>query len=954
MNQNDLINILKSLIPGNEDNFSNPNHEGFFKNICCPFPHGQDINGNPTYETNPSVSIKATDDDFLFYCHSEQRSYQSIQDLVKNLRNMSNIDAYKYCDTFAKEGIRENIVPLQGDPLMQIVSNFKFSSQALSTAKVTIGREGIFSVPVYYNGILLDIRTYFGPSSSPKWTSLKNTTTGLIVNYDNWKNNKNKPTIICAGEKDLLMALSHGLNAISITGGEGKIPTLYSNDFKDREVCIIYDNDDVGKKSGIKLANWIFEQGAKSVKNITGHHYICKEKGEDLYDFFTKYGKNAYDLEQIFNNTPTYSKESVQKSYEKKYKVLDFDKALEPEHRNKLYRSTIQIFSTFEESYNIPKQIMVSCYEEHEDNKLLKKGERLFYEITEANCHKLLQFINVDKTVLRKAINMMVFNTVKPVLGVRITYIENITVYPANISPFKSHQVLKNEENTTASTNNFCYVCGERVVNGHIYNILYKTTVHPKTQANVPIIWKAENIGTGFKNFTLTEDVKNSIMKFNSKWAQFNFDLNQYWNWLIRNAKSFTTPYSDENIFYAYELLFHSPLWHKWLVPKKERAVLFGMIVGETRTGKSAVGESMINHYEVGTFVNAKTSTTAGLVGGSVQIKGTWKITLGSLPKNHERLVIIEEAHGGPSEFRKTLTDAKSRGVIKIIRSGQEMATPINLRLMEVANQKGDRPLKNYPHGIQVIKEIVNANEDIARYDFFVLVGETRDNISLDSWKKDALHDLEQIDYLNRLKWAWSRKTENIKMTKEVDSYLWEESQKMAKKYESHIKIFGTETHQKIRRISIALATLSCSTDNKFEDVIVNKCHVQWVCNWLENLYNNPIFKLVEYVEEERSYNNLDRASTLKLQQILPGHEGFFDYIVTCTEISRNDLQAISGKGLQDFVTFTNMLTTHRFIRTNARSMLEPTYKLKQTYLQVKNSNLRLKEPGEYEGGGLL
>ena len=45
------------------------------------------------------------------------------------------------------------------------------------------------------------------------------------------------------------------------------------------------------------------------VRVVTGFHEVCKEHGEDLTDFFVKYGKTKQDLTKYILETPAFTAE---------------------------------------------------------------------------------------------------------------------------------------------------------------------------------------------------------------------------------------------------------------------------------------------------------------------------------------------------------------------------------------------------------------------------------------------------------------------------------------------------------------------------------------------------------------------------------------------------------------------------------------------------------------------
>ena len=92
---------------------------------------------------------------------------------------------------------------------------------------------------------LVDVRIYH-PKHTPKVKSRTGAVSGLVLPFDLWRiSPAKKTTLICAGEKDMAIVRSKGFNAITFTGGVQAEPAILEP-FRDRAICIVYDNDDAG------------------------------------------------------------------------------------------------------------------------------------------------------------------------------------------------------------------------------------------------------------------------------------------------------------------------------------------------------------------------------------------------------------------------------------------------------------------------------------------------------------------------------------------------------------------------------------------------------------------------------------------------------------------------------------------------------------------------------------
>ena len=95
------------------------------------------------------------------------------------------------------------------------------------------------------------------------------------------------------GESDCLCGLSHGLNCITQTTGARTWRKSWNVYFKGLKVVIIYDNDEPGKEGSSNVAKNLVNV-AKTVEILQWP--ASMKKGEDLTDWFIKYGKTVEEL----------------------------------------------------------------------------------------------------------------------------------------------------------------------------------------------------------------------------------------------------------------------------------------------------------------------------------------------------------------------------------------------------------------------------------------------------------------------------------------------------------------------------------------------------------------------------------------------------------------------------------------------------------------------------------
>ena len=143
---------------------------------------------------------------------------------------------------------------LHNNEVIEKLHNLKINDGVIEELKLGY-MTNCLAIPVFKNGNLINIARYNINKipNKPKNEYNKNANTGDIIPFDIWKKD-NRPTIICEGEKDMLVARSNGYNAITLTGGaQTNLQKDYLPLFKGRTVYICYDNDDAGRKGALLL-----------------------------------------------------------------------------------------------------------------------------------------------------------------------------------------------------------------------------------------------------------------------------------------------------------------------------------------------------------------------------------------------------------------------------------------------------------------------------------------------------------------------------------------------------------------------------------------------------------------------------------------------------------------------------------------------------------------------------
>ena len=888
--------------------------------ICCPFPHKD--NGHEYYETNPSMSVNV--DKGIYHCFSCGAKGNEIK-FISEYMDVSMYQAERIKDTLyyanedendwkrAQENLRKNpqIVEMAKE-------SYKFSTKAIKELKLGIEGAGKgISFPVFFFGKLVDAISY-NPAKTPKYKKRMNAPNGLIMPYDRWKENTKKRTLIVAGQKDLGIAITYNFNAIAITGGEGTVPKWYLKDFKNRSVSIVYDNDEAGRQGAQKVAVAIAPYVNKL--NIIDLSDTCEQKGEDLWDYFVKYGKSRKDLVKLIRETPEFSKEDYEKALNEQLPTVKLEKAVSSKYHNRLLRSNIQVIGAESNSYMMDTAITITDKDTKEKvywNYSHERAEQMFYLIG----GKL-----TDKDIYK---NILAMNHIDKDRNVKIDITERTPVFRASVS---DHVESTSTEDKVTEFN--VYSLGHQLESGKRYRITYKLVPHP-TQGKTLylVVFDVESSQDSVTNFKIDEQTKQNLQKF-----QVQNTLTETIESHIEKVKGIVNADYDEMLLKLIDFWYHTPLTFNIGKFKNLRAYLDMLIIAESRVGKSSTVQALQNTYDLGTRIplNGSNATIAGIIGGSHKTKNGFQVRAGAIPRAHKGAVIFEELMKAKQDILTELTEVRSSHQVMLTRVSGTINLPAYVRQLTLTNAKMDggepKPITSYPNGIEVVTDLVGTPEDIARYDVVAVLSRKGAN-QIDPFF-DPPEPFKKEEYQDRIRWIWSREPKQINISKDVYVHTIQTANEINKDFDSYIKLFSTEAWLKIIRLAIAVAGYVVSTNDTYEEIVVQKEHVDYAAKLLVKLYDNDTFRFREYVQQEREYTEVKEGDVEILQKLWNDNQGLMQYLENHSKVNQRTLKSISGLDDQGFSRVINTLVSKSFIKLTQQDAI-PVEKYRKAMKQI-------------------
>ena len=900
--------------------------------VCCPFPHHTE-SGVEYQETIPSAHINL--DKGVFHCKVCEKGLSEVS-FISEILGCKYEAASKIASLYRDVENLHSWNQLKLNPrTKEICNELGISDEVIEELHLkTENREEDIAFPVLMYGKVVDVRNYSPYNRAAKIRSRAGSTTGMVIPFDLWINtNPHTWTIICAGEKDMAVARSNGFNAITLTGGEKALPKILKP-FKNRRVAICYDHDEAGIEGAKSVAAAILPYAAE-VRICTGFHEICKEHGEDITDFFTKYKKTKRDLQKYIIDSPVFTPEEAAVVSKVTHPFVTLLEASQPKYIGRVVQSNIQVVATYEKAMPVPTTIHAVKLNISGDDKynLMQQGETRDWELCDKTCQDVLKLVDNNFTEQQIRDNTReILGITKVERDVKIERPTKETVYQCNVTDL--FEVTTKNPQTIEFV---AYVIGKRLESGKKYCITYKLTPHPfKGQQLTMIILDATEAADSITDFHLTEDNKKMLDQVKNMDGSVHDKVET----LSEMAKSYIGYDGYNKLIKAIDLSFHAALQFNFN-GNTERGTLDTLIVTESRIGKSSTAEALQKLYSLGTFVSLAggNATIAGIIGGSNKVNGSFQTRAGLLPMNHRGLVIFEELAKCDKDLVKALTDTRSSGSVKITRVSGDLQLPALVRMITLSNVKSSskniQPIASYPNGITILVDLIGAPEDIARYDLMLVMGETGNRIIDPNWR--PITPFEPEVYRTKIRWVWSRNPDQIIITRDVVEYIFKKCNELNSKYDSHIKIFGTEAWKKVARLATAIAGYVVSTDDTYEKIIVTTECVDEAVDYLISCYDNNTFKLKEYVDNERRYGDIDDDGIKLLQDIYNQSPMTIRQLSVLDKTNRMNLTSATGLDNDMYNKLMNRLVQGAFVKFDGYDIV-PTERFRKGFGLIDKS----------------
>lgn len=509
--------------------------------------------------------------------------------------------------------------------------------------------------------------------------------------------------------------------------------------------------------------------------------------------------------------------------------INNYDEVVESKFHNKPIRIQCIVTGKSLTPYHIPKVINVKCFDDKCKNCDCKDERQLIALATDQN---ILRFIDITTArfpfVLREVMNLRCKSFKYDVIEMQL--VERIFV----ARPTGKERTRKGGGSRPA------YLVGLSVESNNVYYLDGYTTVDPVGQSVTHVFTAAQKKTNDIESFNLSLDKHSALNAF----CMSDTDPNNLFDRLeviyTNYAHNITKIYERFDLHMCVDLLFRSVISFRFDNEYVHKGWLEAMVVGDPRCGKGYVAEKLINYFGLGEVVSGENCSFSGLVGGLQQLNKHWVITWGKIPMNDCGLLVVDESGGMEEDMWGKMSRIRSEGVAEITKIQTEVANA-RTRLLFLCNPP-NKMISNYSYGIQCLSELVKAPEDIARFDYVLVVAHNEVSGKVINQRREPLPKIfdSQLEQ-DLILWCWSRKPNEVQFTKEAIKLVYEFSMKLEKLYDFSIPLIQVENVRfKIAKIAIAFAARFYSNAENGRILLVKTVHVQCAYIFFDVIYGKP------------------------------------------------------------------------------------------------------------------
>ena len=459
------------------------------------------------------------------------------------------------------------------------------------------------------------------------------------------------------------------------------------------------------------------------------------------------------------------------------------------------------------------------------------------------------------------------------------------------------------------------------------------TVPHPKTQYAIHVFEKYSSAETD-TSIVMTPTLKKQLGIFQrkskqsvaAKFEEIHDDL----------AANVTRVWGRHRIATAIDLVYHTALgfyFQEALVHKGWGELL---IIGDSGQAKSTLAAELRRHYQAGELINGEAASRTGLVYSLQESDNRWMLTWGRIPLNDRRLLFIDEFGGVPQNQIAEMSGLRTSGIAEVTKV-VSARTAARTRLVFMSNPRTGRPIATYDYAVQAIAgrwELIDKMEDVRRFDFAVCCrsGEVSEEI-INRKEFPEVHHRFTNSLCNLLvRWTWSRKAEDIEFSAEATEAILDHAVAFSRKYHSSIPLVeAADQRLKFARLAVGCAARLFSTDEGGERILVEKEHVEFVVQMLDECYHSLDYDTYSEAEYRATRIPDKKAKEIEAEfKDLPDWEELRSLLLSTRYFRRRELEDMMGYDQDTAKHVVRFLSSHQLIESTTGG-----YRKREFFIQM-------------------
>ena len=909
----------------------------------CPF---KELHESQT-DNNPSLTVNLAKG--VYYCNS-CHSKGNIHTMYKHLYGLSNEEAWFQLGDALKIPRPDGTKPTRPDIDVGLIQEYHQKLMSLTgpirdmlkerrgltdetLKRFQLGWDGErITIPIYdeYN-TLVNFRRYKWNSTDDQWKVLNyvdeyNNSYGevRIFGIDQVVDPEVEYIVWAEGELDRICAEQHGFPTACATSGAGTWKPDWTKLFRNKKrVYLAQDNDEAGRIATQKLCEKLYRVVDVYVINWPENF---PAKG-DITDFFTKCGQTSQDFQTLLDNATRYIDPSMVEERvadESEAQEVHLSDSSEAGFFGKRLRIPVMVSGKDSTPYLCPKVIRAFCGDAADGDN--KKCSNCQLALHAGEMEKTLSSVDKDVMKLIKCTEKQQMAVIYEMLGVNprcdrcmIEIKEHMNLEELRLIPkAEANFGFSKEHEYVVRTG---YYIGNNLKTNKRYTMAGYMYPDPNSQYATYVFDKAYPEKDLISDFELNEETLEHLKMFQVKPGQtIREKFDEIHTDLERNV---TYIWERRNVAFAVDLIYHTVLNFYFQEQYVKRGWGELLIIGDSGQAKTTIVERLMHHYRLGELHSGESSRRTGLVYNMQQNNKRWFLVWGAFPLNDGGLLTIDELSGLSEDDLAVMSDVRSSGIAKA--TGVITAeTTSRTRAIYISNPRNGRQLNSETYGVNAVLKLMGKAEDVRRLDIAMSVASGDVDPSL---VNRSLKDLPPVPHVytsdlcnTRVLWAWSRKPDDVIITDEATQRILESATEMGAKYSSKIPIVeAADQRIKIARLAVAAACCVFSSDETGQKVIVKPEHVDFVVDFMNELYCTKSFgydRLSEQdmVTSDTSADNIGKLRSLFLTLPLVDANEMAKILYQLPYFSRATLEDYTGLSKDDLKMLLKYMTNNHLV----------------------------------------